>query len=259
MKKLALGLLILLSAVASAQTCKVEVTYLANAGYLLRADNTKVLVDALFDKAMDPYLNHSPETLAKLKKGETPFDGVQVALATHQHADHFDAATVAEFLNNNPKALFLAWKPVAELALKAGAPPDRVRSSATEGRESFELNGVRIDMLRLSHGQGRSADLNVGYVIHLGGMKIFHTGDAWYDPKNFERVNLPAEKVDVALVPFWYLDSETTGMDVIRELAPKHVVLIHVPPSEWPQTKEAAEKKLPGAVLLDKPLAAHCF
>lgn len=260
MKKIAVVLLsALLTTVAAAQTCGVEVTYLANEGYMLRAGDTKILVDALFNHAMDPYQNHSPEMLAKLEKGEPPFGGVQVALATHQHADHFDAATVADFLKNNPKAWFVAWKPVAELALRAGAPPDRVRSSATETRESLEANGIKLDVVRLSHGQGRSADLNVGYIIHIGGKKVFHAGDAEPEAKNFERVGLSSEKIDVALVPYWYVWDHDLGLKVIHALAPKHTVLIHTPPAELAATRVQAEKILPEAVVLEKPLDHRCF
>ncbi len=261
MKK-AIAVAVLLTAVsvlAGAQECGLEVTYLANAGYMLRAGETKVLVDALFRQAMKPYLNHAPETLAKLEKGQPPFDGVEVVLATHQHADHFDAASVAEFLKNNPKAVFIAWKPVAELALKAGAAPDRVRSSATEERESFEVNGIRVDMLRLSHGQARGGDMNVGYVVHIGGKKVFHPGDAWWEAKNFQRVGLPAEKVDVALIPYWYVEESEPGVAVVKELAAKKVVMIHVPPVDVEELRGLAPKVFSGAVVMEARLNRHCF
>lgn len=255
----ALAILLLAAPLTLAQECGVEVTYLANEGVLLRSGETKVVVDALFRNAMQPYLNHTPETRKALEGGEGEFAGIAAALATHQHADHFDAESVAEFLRNHPRALFAAHAGVTALVQKqAAAPEKQLRASSTDSRESLELNGIRVGVLRLFH-NGRKADLNVGYILHLGGKKVLHVGDALDTVENFRRFELASEKLDVALLPYWYAMSEE-GIAIVRDhVKAANVIFIHVPPAEADEVRAVTSKHFPASTILEKPLARSCY
>lgn len=241
------------------QTCAVRVTYLANEGFLLTAGDKKVLIDTLFRNAMEPYVNHTSETRRRLEKGAGEFAGITVALATHQHADHFDAWAVADFLRDNPQAVFAAHTGVTDLVRQhSEAATKQLRSSSTEIREALDLNGIRVDVLRLHH-NGRKPDLNVGYVVHLGGKKILHVGDALNTLENFRRFDLPKEKIDLALLPYWYAMSDE-GIRIVREqVKAANVIFIHVPPAEVAQTRVLTSKHFPGSQILEKPFESRCY
>jgi L-ascorbate metabolism protein UlaG (beta-lactamase superfamily) len=72
-------------------------------------------------------------------------------------------------------------------------------------RRSLKLNGVAIDVLRLLHaGKEFRALQHVGYVVHLAEWTLLHVGDADMSEANFKNLTLEREKIDVALVPFWF-------------------------------------------------------
>ncbi len=254
-----LALLVLAAVSQEAQPCSLRATYLANEGFLLTAGDKKVVIDALFRTAMEPYLNHSLEVREQLEKGQGEFAGINVALATHQHADHFDAWAVADFLRDNPKALFAANSGVTDLVRRhSEAAAKQLRPSSTEFRETLNLNGVRVDVLRLSH-NGRRPDLNVGYIVHLGGKKILHVGDALNTVENFRRFELPRENIDVAMMPYWYAMSEE-GIRIVRErVKAAQVIFVHVPPEEMAEVRAVTRKHFPASQILEQPQDSVCY
>lgn len=60
-----------------AQKHPLVLTYAANSGVLVSSGETKVLIDALFDKPNPEHRAPAPEVLDKIMKAEAPFDGVE--------------------------------------------------------------------------------------------------------------------------------------------------------------------------------------
>ena len=89
---------------------QVEVTYLGNEGFLLTAGETRVLVDALYGDGIPGYPAVPRDVRRELEAGRGRFAGVDLVLASHAHADHFDPAAVARHLRANPAALFLSTR-----------------------------------------------------------------------------------------------------------------------------------------------------
>ncbi|MGH9601727.1 MAG: MBL fold metallo-hydrolase, partial [Terriglobales bacterium] len=138
------------------------------------------------------------------------------------------------------------------------AAAKQLRSSSTGFRETLDLNGIRVDVLRLKH-NGRKPDLNVGYIVHLGGKKILHVGDALNTVENFRRFELAKEKIDVALLPYWYAMSEE-GIAIVREqVRAANVIFIHVPPAELTEARALTSQHFPAARILEKPLDSKCY
>ena len=44
--------------------------------------------------------------------------------------------------------------------------------------------------------------------------------------------------VDLALLPFWYVEGESNRRMVAEVIRPKRIVGMHLPPSEWPAVSE---------------------
>jgi L-ascorbate metabolism protein UlaG (beta-lactamase superfamily) len=218
------------AAESAAEAPELKATYLANEGFLLEAAGRKVLVDALVGR--NPlYIIMSPATRRRLETAQGPFAGVDLVLATHYHADHFDAAAVARHLAANPKAVFVST-PQAVAALRQlpgfAAFQDRVRTSLpAEGRrETFPDLGLEV--LNLHHGRDRKPPVeNLAFVIQLGPFKVLHVGDTEASAKEFAAYGLAKDGIDLALLPDWLLLYER-WQGVVEAVAPRRLAAMHL-------------------------------
>ena len=239
---LSLGLLLLLQASAT-QTPReaLEVVHLANEGFLLRSGESSVLIDAFVAEPYSIYAALSPEAADALATATRPFDTVKIALASHVHRDHFQPEIAGAFLESAPSVVFASSPDALELLRKEGDTSKARRSILPEEgqREKLDVAGIHVEFLRLSHGTGRFQSIqNLGHVITIGGQKVLHVGDAQVSTRVFAPYELAKERIDVALVPYWYFDS-AEGQRIVKEhFKARHVVAAHVPPSELePVTK----------------------
>ena len=89
-----------------------ELTFLANEGFLIRSGETKVLIDAFVEKPVSVYAALPPEVRERMLACEAPFDGIDLALATHAHPDHFQASLACRFLSKATDCLFVSSEEV---------------------------------------------------------------------------------------------------------------------------------------------------
>jgi L-ascorbate metabolism protein UlaG (beta-lactamase superfamily) len=210
-------------------------TYIANMGYLVEVGAEKILIDALYTKANANYAAPTAEVLARMERGEPPFDGITVVVATHRHTDHFKAATVASFLRKNPQAVFfgppqtgrdLEADPASFAAIRqqVRSLPGDVGASAVE-----KSGGVTIKAFATDHDGGTGRNENVMVLIKVNGRAIFHEGDARIGLAEFARLDLAEEAIDLAILHEWYLTTDE-GTRIVRELLkPQHLLVAHVP------------------------------
>lgn len=212
----------------------VEVTYLANEGFLLAAGESRVLIDALFTDGLGGYQVLPEEKLRRVEEGGDGFSGVDLVLATHYHADHFDPDSVSRHLKRNPGARFISTVQAVEklrevLGSGFAAVAARVTAlSPREGeRETMSYAGIRVTALHLHHGLNRQPLVeHVGFLIELGGLKLLHLGDTEVSRDELGVYALGEEGIDVAFVPYWRL---LAGPGDLEEIHPRYVVAMHVP------------------------------
>lgn len=215
-----------------------RVTYIANEGVLLGRDENSVLIDALFRDGVAGYDRLDSFTQNFIESGGRPFDKVALVLATHKHADHFDASAVARFLRENEEAVFASSPQVAELLLPLVAGDagmvKRVRKVDPEGGDTvaFSVGDLKVEALRLSHGDGMETLTNLGFIVHMGDRRVLHVGDAHLSEETMASLMRHAANVDAACVPYWWL-LEEQGRSFVRDtLNAKRVIAIHIPPAE---------------------------
>ncbi len=186
----------------------VQITYLANEGFLLEAGETKVLVDALFGDGLREYQVVPAALRADLEAARGRFAGVDLILASHAHADHFDAAAVARHLRANPATMFLSTgEAVAALSEELGEQAEKLEILTIhpdKGKSALvELPGVSVRVLNLHH--GRLPIQNLGLIIRLGDMHVLHVGDTSATAPDLQPYSDLLQAVDVWLLPDWLM------------------------------------------------------
>jgi|tagenome__1003787_1003787.scaffolds.fasta_scaffold20414698_1 L-ascorbate 6-phosphate lactonase len=188
----------------------VTFTWLGQAGFLLEAGGSRVLVD--------PYLSERAERLYPPPLDPATLTGIDLLLCTHEHLDHLDLPTVRAVAAASPGALVVVPAPITDQVVTAGVPADRVIGAVAHEPLSdlpvpvFPIPARHgVDVLdaytfgeQLSGGQVRY----LGYVVELGGARIYHAGDTiWWTG---QEQALRALGVHVALLPI-------NGRDPVRE------------------------------------------
>ncbi len=211
-------------------------TYIANEGVLLASGHRKVLIDALFDRPDPAYRAPAPETLEKIIRGAAPFDGVGLALVTHNHPDHFDPLLAVRFLEGNPGARLAApADAVAEMRKNApgwAAIAGRVASFdlKVDEHETRDVAGIALSAFRTRHSGGnRETPMNLMFLFELGGWHVFHEGDSDATIDQYRGFGLEGVPIDLALVHFWFPLDPAMARLLQEVLRPKHIGLIHLP------------------------------
>lgn len=230
----------------------IEVTYLANEGVLVKTGSNKVLIDALFDNPNPNYRAPAEKMLESMLSGMAPFDEVNLVLVTHNHPDHFNPEFAARFMENNPNTYLMAAKDAVD-AMRGniknwGRVRDRLFYFELEPGKTAKktVGGIAVKMYRTLHSGDLESPHNLMYLIKMDGRTIFHEGDSAGKLKTFQNFDFANEKIDLALVHFWFPlhpEGERIILDILK---PDHVGLIHLPKrleSDAPSKIEAVKSR----------------
>jgi L-ascorbate metabolism protein UlaG (beta-lactamase superfamily) len=171
---------IFFTAVAHAQSGKVEVLWLGQSAFRITTPGGKVIV-------IDPWLTANPKTPAQYKNLEA-LGKIDLLLVTHGHGDHILDAPALAKLNNIPM-----WAPGdlnMALTTLGVLPPAQLPRFNKSGRVT-PIPGIKVTMVHADHSSvyvWRNPATNkdethpggepVGYIIELeNGFKIWHMGD----------------------------------------------------------------------------------
>lgn len=215
-----------------------SVTFLANEGVLLSADDSgrtrKVLIDALFEP-YERYAVPAESTQAALRNADAPYDAVDLVLVTHRHGDHFHPAPTAQHLRANPRAVLVSPRQVIDSLqgrLTADLLADRrvaPRTLSPGTRRTLLVNGIPLHLLGLPHGGRRHRHVeHLAFVVDLGGQRVLHVGDADLSEATLAPLRIDTMGIDVALLPYWALTDDETRRAVRRWIRPNRIVATHL-------------------------------
>jgi len=221
-------LLSLIALSSCTQQDKVDVTYVGNAGFLVKIGDRKILIDALF-KGSEGIYEIPQEIQEKLALAEAPFDNVDLILITHAHGDHVDPAMVSEHMKNNPKAILASTQQLIEY-LKDSTHRSISFNPTKEISDKKEIQGIHVESFLLPHGPD-SRIINIGFLVTVNEITLFQTGDADFDQFTFEEfrsLQLPEQNIDLSFIQHYYLRGDSLNTKFVQEgIGGKYIFPIH--------------------------------
>jgi L-ascorbate metabolism protein UlaG (beta-lactamase superfamily) len=192
---------------------------LGQAGFALRCGRDLLLID--------PFLSHRPERLLEPVVDPRQLSGVTAVLATHEHDDHLDLLTWAVLAQASPSARFVVPEPL--LPIVTGAGVSGARTTGAWLGASISLGNARATPVPARHavriedgyslGDRRHGTPRfVGYVVELGGVRLYHAGDSLAHPVIVESVR--ALRPDIALLPINGRSPECERRGIVGNMSP---------------------------------------
>jgi len=150
------------------------VWWVGHNGWLIKSDNILIGTDLpLESKAREVPCPITAKELA----GE-----LNISFITHEHSDHFERET-SRILVEEGNCMFVMPATCLEAARNEVKIPEN-RIVVAEPRTEFDISGLHVEAIRAIHGNRNYAvyyEANLqdcGYVITMGGKRIFQVGDS---------------------------------------------------------------------------------
>jgi L-ascorbate metabolism protein UlaG (beta-lactamase superfamily) len=263
---------------------EVEVTYIANEGFLVKVGDKKLLIDALFGNREFKWCEiPNKETMNSILKNEGDFKNTDLIVTTHAHIDHFYPSYVSEHLSNNMHGKFISCEQPVKV-LKRLDDYDKINNQVVEitpdNLTSIDttINDIEIRVYRLAHGPYYVDDSktgekvnqhqnvqNIGFLFNIEGIIIFHSGDS--NEKAFaeyEHFRLDKEDIDIAFLNGGFMwKSGCQGIDVMKKhIKAEHIVMMHLLPEEHLEYNEIAaqlKNELPSIQIFENTMETKIY
>jgi L-ascorbate metabolism protein UlaG (beta-lactamase superfamily) len=264
------------------QEPSLEVTYVANTGFIVECGGRKVLIDALFGGFEADWCYVPDDSIVDLMKtAQPPFDRVDLIAVTHAHVDHVSLGITAAYLAASPKT-FLVCPPQLKEKLAARDDyhvyRDRINAPSLprDSVHRVEMAGIGVKILSGRHSSYSEEDPETGevvdrhrdvqhyeYVLELGGKTVYHAGDAaMNDRLRYEALHLDRDSIEVAFVGWWDERPMASFREkLIRDLiTPRRVILTHMWPNRPPKGHPERRQNAAGQVILpQRPMERWTF
>lgn len=220
-------------------------------------EETKILMDPLFQNGYDRYQLVPDETREAMFSGTAPFDGVDAVFVSHHHGDHFSAEDMLRLLRlQTDTRLYAPAQAVAAIRQLAGTEDESVFDRITgldldygDPPVSMRTDNIIVEAVHIPHSgwpTARTDVQNIAFRITLDDSStVLHLGDADARIVHFAADEQYWEErtVDLALPPYWFFGSED-GVEILENrIDVRHSIGIHAP-------AEFAEKKnIPASLL----------
>ena len=183
----------------------VGVAWLGQAGFSLRYEDLRIFLDPyLSDYLEQKYrgTNQPHERLMAVPIELQEVERLDWVICTHQHSDHMDPEALPILAAKSPACRFIIPRASQEHLLNLGVPneqitginaPEKILLSSTCSVEAIPSAHEALE--RNERGEYRY----LGYIIRLGSITLYHSGDTIPYPGLAERVK--ADQIDLALLP----------------------------------------------------------
>lgn len=239
-----------------------QITYIANEGFLISNDNIKILIDGLFKSKH--YTSPSDSLISKIIDNKAPVDNINYFLVTHDHQDHFSEKLVSDFLSKNPKTKFISTSESCDKLSATGFSSTNLICQNLEIGELKEVNEIKdehfsVSAFRLKHGTSTEIN-NLAFIIRINDFSIMHMGDAFVlqSEEQINKVNWENYKINVLFVG--YMDVNQFVLETLsKTIKPKNLIMMHIHEDDIQEAKDRNEKYSGNAIIFEKELDTKKF
>lgn len=188
-----------------AEPWSVAIHWLGQAGFAIRWNSRLFLIDPYLSDSLA--VKYKGKELAHTRMMPPPIQpealrGVDVVLCTHRHSDHMDPGTLPIIAGASPGCRVIV--PRAEFQHAADMGLNRERLHGLAAGEKIQLpGGAEGEALPSAHEtlatNEKGEYLHLGYVLTLGKIRIYHSGDCV--PYEGLEEALGKRAIDLALLP----------------------------------------------------------
>ncbi|WKK67129.1 tetratricopeptide repeat protein [Lutimonas zeaxanthinifaciens] len=214
--------------------------YVGNMGVLIEHDNKTVLIDGLHKEYKPAYAFPTNGMIDSLLYAKYPgFTSIELNLISHYHQDHFDPDLTLRFMSENNSSLTIGPEQAKkEIAVSKGSSKEslaRVKVTPSDHRvRTYEFQGIVVNSIDCYHTyqEKHKGVQNIAHLVDINGYKILHVGDADWKmaAEALDQLNLKELNIDVALLPIWMLNDESSKKMVKEKINPKNVIASHIDP-----------------------------
>ena len=236
--------------VADLFNSKLTITYIANSGVAVTGRKKQILVDGLHKSEAGFYFSTDPQTAEDIILSKEPYNLMDILLVTHDHSDHFNATYCVEALKKNRHLQLVGPQSVADKVKSCPEYDDELASQIKSIEASpvkpivLSLKDIDIEIFCITH-DGASADttVNNAYLVRMDRHDMLFLGDAKADDAVFESAGVYGKKVEVLFVPFTFIGL-SSGREIIKKIAPKKLVVVHLPDESKDANKLTEKTKI---------------
>jgi len=215
----------------------VAIWWLGQNSYVVQGPAVSMMIDPFFSRPGDParYVHDG----APIRADELQPDAV---LCTHNHSDHTDPPFLVALAQASPETRFFGPPESARAMVEAGIGTERVR--AVSPGEALQVGGATVGVV-LSKTAEVSDVGHFGYIVNIGGMKVYDTGD----------IMRGVTREPSLMAPLRLALSAAEGR------AGPHIALITTSPTEdeFPDFDEAAQLAIAVGARVAVPAHYDCF
>lgn len=176
--------------------------WIGHSTYLIEVGGLCILTDPVWDSYC------SPIPIQRLKRNCEPpilladLPPIDLVLISHNHYDHLDAKTVVALNQFHPQIEWVVPEGLSNWFYRRGI------HSVTELKwwSTNLIKRAKITAVPTQHFSGRTLwDTNTthwnGYVLEIGGKKLYFTGDTGYNDQDFKQIGDHFLSMDLSLIP----------------------------------------------------------
>lgn len=235
-----------------------EITYIANEGFLLTTATHKILIDGLYSEGYVVFSVPPKEITDKIMNSEAPFNHIDLLILTHYHKDHCDPVLINNYLSkykdirfvtNKPAIVFIDGNCFGFIGKKKQFDILTPELNQSISKTVMNVPVKAFGLKHLSFYNKDSIDLeetmyNMSFLFEMDGIKIFHSGDIEKNAFQDYLINNEwTDPVDIAFLYYGLLKSGEPDLDyILNILHPKYIVVMHVPSGQDEAWTEKTEK-----------------
>jgi len=181
------------------------VWWLGQSGFLVKSTLGRVLFDPYLSDSLTKKYQSTDKPhvrMTQLALQPDKLRGIDLITSTHNHTDHLDAETLGPLLAGNPNASLLIPEANRDFVAQRLDCSVDWPTGISDG-ESLTIGEITIHAVPAAHNEierdSHRRSKYLGYVVQLGEMTVYHSGDTLRYPGMSEY--LRDFRVDLAILP----------------------------------------------------------